>query len=76
MAETTATQPRLVGEAERQRITDISRSTWWRMERAGEVPEPVRVGRGRRRKWLEHELRDWVMQQAAKRRQRRSGSKK
>jgi predicted DNA-binding transcriptional regulator AlpA len=50
---------RIVREAEREEITGLSRTTWWRMERYGKAPKrrrlsPNSVG------WLLSELTDWM----------------
>lgn len=50
-------QERLVPEPERRKITGVSRSTWWRLEKAGEVPDCRRVGG--RTLWLLSDLLWW-----------------
>ena len=50
---------RFVREPERERITALSRQTWWRMERYGKAPKRRRIsanGVG----WLLSELTDWM----------------
>lgn len=49
---------RLVSEPERRRITGISRTTWWRMEREGLTP-PNRIKRGKSA-WLLSDLLAWI----------------
>ncbi|EOZ6429692.1 helix-turn-helix transcriptional regulator, partial [Salmonella enterica subsp. enterica serovar Montevideo] len=49
---------RLIKEAERERITAISRTTWWRLERSGEVPRRKRVGGST--VWLLSDLLAWM----------------
>lgn len=48
---------RLIKEAERERITAISRTTWW-LERSGEVPRRKRVGGST--VWLLSDLLAWM----------------
>ncbi|HBN13544.1 MAG: hypothetical protein CMQ46_10435 [Gammaproteobacteria bacterium] len=50
-------QERLVQESERRQITGISRSTWWRLDKAGKVPDCRRVGG--RTLWLLSDLLMW-----------------
>ncbi|MFW6094487.1 MAG: helix-turn-helix transcriptional regulator [Pseudomonadota bacterium] len=76
MEAATATEERLVGEKGRHEITGISRTTWWRLEREGTVPQPVRVGPGQIRKWLVSELCAWIREQAAERDRQRQKPKK
>jgi predicted DNA-binding transcriptional regulator AlpA len=50
---------RFVREAEREQITGLSRTTWWRMERYGKAPKRRRIsanGVG----WLLSELTEWM----------------
>lgn len=49
---------RLIKEAERERITAISRTTWWRRERSGEVPRRKKVGGSA--VWLLSDLLAWM----------------
>ncbi|HDZ9251673.1 TPA: AlpA family phage regulatory protein [Vibrio cholerae] len=49
---------RLIKEAERERITSISRTTWWRLEKAGQVPKRKRVGGST--VWLLSDLLAWM----------------
>ncbi len=56
----------VVREAERFKITGISRVQWWRLEREGRVPRRLQlsvnaVG------WLRHELNEWISARAAER---------
>jgi predicted DNA-binding transcriptional regulator AlpA len=53
------TSDRFLREPERQRITGLSRMTWWRMEREGRVPKRRKIsdnGVG----WLASEIAAWV----------------
>lgn len=58
--------PRIVREPQRARMTGLSRSTWWRLERAGETPRRVPLGKNSVG-WLEHELEAWLRARAARR---------
>ncbi|EKG0013015.1 helix-turn-helix transcriptional regulator [Vibrio cholerae] len=49
---------RFVKENERERITSISRTTWWRLEKAGQVPKRKRVGGST--VWLLSDLLAWM----------------
>ena len=42
-------EERLISETERCRRTGISRTTWWRMQKAGETPPASSVGKGKAR---------------------------
>jgi prophage regulatory protein len=56
---------RFVREAERRKITGLSRSTWWRMERLNQAPRRHRIsesGVG----WLLSELNAWMQSRAQK----------
>jgi predicted DNA-binding transcriptional regulator AlpA len=50
---------RIVREAERERITGLSRTTWWRMERYGKAPKRRRIS-ANCVGWLLSELIDWM----------------
>jgi prophage regulatory protein len=55
----TAERTRLLRFAQVQDITKLSRSTVWRLEKAGEFPKRRQLSRqvvG----WLEHEVMDWL----------------
>jgi predicted DNA-binding transcriptional regulator AlpA len=54
----------IVREAERLRITGLSRVQWWRLERAGSVPKRVQLGVNSVG-WLRHELEAWLADRAA-----------
>ena len=49
---------RMVREAERESITGLSRTTWWRMERYGVAPKRRRLGKNSVG-WLLSELTEW-----------------
>ena len=51
-------QPLLVGVTEAARLLGISRSTFYGLDAAGQIPVGVRLGR--RRLWSVAELGDWV----------------
>lgn len=46
--------PQIIGK-----IAPVSRSTWWRMVKAGEAPSPVKLSR-RVSAWRVAELREWL----------------
>lgn len=50
----------------RRKIGDPSRTTVWRMERAGTFPERFEVSPGRIG-WLESEINEWIQERAARR---------
>lgn len=52
---------RLIRETERRRITGVSRTTWWRMERQGLAPARRRISTNAVG-WLESELLGWLAQ--------------
>jgi predicted DNA-binding transcriptional regulator AlpA len=52
---------RLIGEAERRRLTGISRSAWYELERAGRVPRRVSIMPGKTG-WRLADLLEWVAQ--------------
>lgn len=49
---------RFIKELERERITSISRTTWWRLEKAGQVPKRKRVGGST--VWLLSDILAWM----------------
>lgn len=49
---------RFVKENERERITSISRTTWWRLEKSGQVPQRRRIGGST--VWLLSDLLAWM----------------
>jgi prophage regulatory protein len=59
-----ATGDRFVREPECQRITGLSRSTRWRLERARKFPRRCRISTGAVG-WLLSELEEWVAAKAA-----------
>jgi prophage regulatory protein len=50
---------RFVREVEREEITGLSRTTWWRMERYNLAPKRRRLGRNSVG-WLLSELTEWM----------------
>ncbi|MEP7152316.1 MAG: AlpA family phage regulatory protein [Nitrospira sp.] len=54
-------------EKERHRITGLSRTQWWRLERAGQVPRRIPLGENSVG-WLKGELESWIAARAATRR--------
>lgn len=50
---------RFIGEAEIKKITSLSRSTRWRLERSGGFPKKRRISPNRVA-WLESEILDWI----------------
>ncbi len=51
-------------EPEVKRITGLSRTTRWRLERRGEFPRRRQISRNAVA-WLESEVRDWQAERAA-----------
>jgi prophage regulatory protein len=54
-----STPDRIVREAECQRLTGLSRTQRWRLERAGRFPQRLQLSE-RAIGWLEREVRDWI----------------
>ena len=50
---------RIVSEPERRKLTGLSRSTWWRLEREGAVPKRRKLSRNRVG-WSLAELMAWL----------------
>ena len=50
---------RFIGEAEIKKITSLSRSTRWRLERSGGFPKKRRISPNRIA-YLESEILDWI----------------
>jgi predicted DNA-binding transcriptional regulator AlpA len=50
---------RFISYDEVHRRTDLSRTTIWRLERAGDFPQSVRISPGRRA-WRESDLDRWI----------------
>jgi prophage regulatory protein len=50
---------RLIGAEEVRRRVDLSRSTIWRLERAGDFPRSVQISPGRRA-WREADVDRWI----------------
>jgi len=55
----------LLSVAEVCRITSLSRTTVWRMERAGDFPRRRQLSPGRVA-WLESEIQQWIAARAAR----------
>lgn len=49
----------IIREAERRRLTGISRIQWWRYEKEGTAPIKLRLGPNTVG-WLRHEIEAWV----------------
>src|SRR2546426_3557030 len=49
----------ILGERQVRELTNLSRTTRWRMERRGEFPKRVRLSPGRVG-WRQDEIRDWI----------------
>lgn len=62
---TTETDIAIAREAERLRITGVSRPQWWRLEAAGKAPKKVQLGPNSIG-WLRHELIAWVRERAGR----------
>jgi predicted DNA-binding transcriptional regulator AlpA len=56
----------VVRERGRKQITGLSRVTWWRKERLGEVPRRISLGPNSVG-WIRGELEGWVLNRAAQR---------
>jgi predicted DNA-binding transcriptional regulator AlpA len=52
-------EDRIVREPERARLTGLSRTTWWALERMGQVPRRRQLGPGSIG-WLLSELEEWI----------------
>jgi prophage regulatory protein len=59
----------LLREREVLEITKLSRMTIWRMERDGQFPRRLKIGRGSRGAvaWPESEVSAWIKERAAQR---------
>jgi len=57
----------IVREADRKRITGLSRTTFWRLEKLGLAPQRVRLGENSIG-WIRSEIDEWIAQRAAARR--------
>ena len=55
---------RFVGEVEVGHITNLSRSTRWRLQRKGQFPRSTQLSPGRKG-WLLSEVTEWVKARAA-----------
>jgi len=57
----------VIREKDRLRITGLSRTQWWRLEREGQVPQRIPLGKvsvG----WVKGEVEAWIADRAATRR--------
>ena len=54
----------ILREADRFRLTGLSRVQWWRLEREGKVPKRVQLGENSVG-WLAHEIESWIKRKAA-----------
>ena len=50
---------RFIGEAEIKKITSLSRSTRWRLERSGDFPKKRKISPNRIA-WLESDILEWI----------------
>ena len=57
---------RFIREPERARITGVSNTTWWRMEKRGEAPRRVKINE-KTVGWVEQEISEWAEQRIARR---------
>lgn len=55
---------RFIRERERRKLTGISRATWWRAEKRGEVPKSRRLV-GSCRGWLLSEIAAWMRERGS-----------
>jgi len=53
------TMQKVINEHQRRRITGVPRSTWYRWEREGLVPQRIQLG-PRRVGWLLNEINAWI----------------
>jgi prophage regulatory protein len=56
----------IVREAERHRLTGLSRTTWWRLSRQGLAPKAVQLG-ANSVGWLRSEIEQWIVDRANRR---------
>lgn len=56
----------VVREAERFRMTGLSRVQWWRLERDGKVPRRIHLGENSVG-WLRSEIENWITDRIAAR---------
>jgi prophage regulatory protein len=56
----------VVREAERFRLTKLSRVQWWRLERDGKVPKRIRLG-ANSIGWIKSEIEGWIRERVASR---------
>jgi predicted DNA-binding transcriptional regulator AlpA len=54
----------IIRERERFRMTGLSRTQWWRLERAGRVPRRIQLGENSVG-WIRSELEAWVLSRRA-----------
>jgi prophage regulatory protein len=57
---------RIIREPERERVTTVSRTQWWRKERKGQAPKRVQLGPNAVG-WLASEIDGWIKARAAER---------
>ena len=55
---------RFIREPECKRITGLSRTTRWRLERAGLFPKRRQISPGGLIAWLESEIQEWLRERA------------
>lgn len=55
---------RFIRESECRRLTGLSRSTRWRLERKGRFPKRRRLSENATA-WLESEIREWIASRAS-----------
>jgi prophage regulatory protein len=53
----------IIREDERRRMTGMSRTQWWRLERAGQAPRRLQLG-ANSVGWLRHEVEEWITTRA------------
>ena len=50
---------RIIREKERKHLTGVAKSTWWRWQRDGIAPKPVKLGPSAVG-WPESAIREWI----------------
>lgn len=61
------TDLQMIREADRKKMTGLSRVQWWRLERENKVPKRIHLG-SNSVGWLKHEIELWISTRAAARR--------
>ena len=56
----------ILREKDRFRVTGLSRTQWWRLEKSGVVPRRVQLGQNSIG-WIKSELDDWILGRKAAR---------